>query len=292
MPLFPRVFALISKPTSMSSKTYESRIPEEDEESLTETLAESVSDEKREWKRMSLYEERPRSWFKSVKQNWQWLAHGVLLSMSLVSLVQAYRIRHADRDVFFTKKYSSYSPVAEVVNYHTERYNLTPVMDWSPYVGYGKEVDRAWDHITNNVGDQMISQAELERLGLDPTSIKWKHPTTGEEGYRVGIEVFHQLHCLNLLRMATWSEYYSQEEVGGDVATDPEDLRGHIDHCLEALRLNLMCQSDIGIFTFKNYPDLPVEGHWPDFSTLHVCRNFDDIRNWAMVNSVTFEDEE
>lgn len=108
MPLFPRVFALISKPTSMSSKTYESRIPEEDEESLTETLAESVSDEKREWKRMSLYEERPRSWFKSVKQNWQWLAHGVLLSMSLVSLVQAYRIRHADRDVFFTKKYSSY----------------------------------------------------------------------------------------------------------------------------------------------------------------------------------------
>lgn len=157
----------------------------------------------------------------------------------------------------------------------------------------------------------MISQAELERLGLDPTSIKWKHPTTGEEGYRVGIEVFHQLHCLNLLRMATWSEYYSQEEVGGDVATDPEDLRGHIgmsnvysltanncrglldiDHCLEALRLNLMCQSDIGIFTFKNYPDLPMEGHWPDFSTLHVCRNFDDIRNWAMVNSVTFEDEE
>ncbi|KAL9941447.1 hypothetical protein ACHAO5_008979 [Verticillium nonalfalfae] len=165
-------------------------------------------------------------------------------------------------------------------------------MDWSPYVGYGKEVDRAWDHITNNVGDQMISQAQLERLGLDPSSIKWKHPTTGEEGYRVGIEVFHQLHCLNLLRMATWSEYYSQEEVGGDVATDPEDLRGHVDHCLEALRLNLMCQSDIGIFTFKNYPDLPVEGHWPDFSTLHVCRNFDDIRNWAMVNSVTFEDEE
>lgn len=56
--------------------------------------------------------------------------------------------------------------------------------------------------------------------------------------------------------------------------------------------MKLMCESDIGVFTFKMYPELPVEGHWPDFSTLHTCRNFDDIRNWAMIHSVTFEDEE
>lgn len=160
------------------------------------------------------------------------------------------------------------------------------------------------------VGDQMISREELDRLGLDPASIKIKHPMTGEEGYRVGLEVFHQLHCLNVLRMFTFKEWYSLESVGGDIATNEKDVRVHVgmchsvqvtaqlltdhlsDHCLEALRLNLMCESDIGVFTFKNYPDLPVEGHWPDFSTLHVCRNFDAIRDWAMVNSVTFEDEE
>lgn len=156
----------------------------------------------------------------------------------------------------------------------------------------------------------MISREELDDLGLDPASLKIAHPMTGEEGYRIGIEVFHQLHCLNLLRMATFKEWYSLESVGGDVATDEEDLRGHvgketrlidwhisaaddfIDHCLEALRMNLMCQSDIGVFTFKNYPEMGLEGHWPDFSTLHVCRNFDAVRDWAMVHSVTFEDEE
>jgi mycotoxin biosynthesis protein UstYa len=74
----------------------------------------------------------------------------------------------------------------------------------------------------------MISQEELDRLGLDPASLKIKHPMTGEEGYRIGIEVFHQLHCLNLLRMATYREWYSLESVGGDVATDDEDLRGHV----------------------------------------------------------------
>ena len=51
-----------------------------------------------------------------------------------------------------------------------------------------------------------------------------------------------------------------------------------------------MCQSDIGVFPFKNYDGF--EGHWPDFSTLHVCRNFDAIRDWAFKNAVAFGNEE
>lgn len=78
------------------------------------------------------------------------------------------------------------------------------------------------------VGDQMISHAELVKLGLDPKSIKITNPITGEEGYRAGLEVFHQLHCLNLLRQSSYPEYYNRTEVGGDVPTDAEDLRGHI----------------------------------------------------------------
>ncbi|KAH7361401.1 hypothetical protein B0T11DRAFT_74102 [Plectosphaerella cucumerina] len=276
----------------MSEEYHRKKPHEEDEESLPETLTDSLPGEKQEWKRMPLYDEKP-SFISRLRHNMQWVAHGLLLSTSLIFFAASYRMQNAKpSEVSYTEAFSSWSPAAGVVQYHTERYNLTPIMDWSPYVGYGAEVDRAWDHITNNIGDQMISQEELDKLGLDPASLKIKHPMTGEEGYRIGIEVFHQLHCLNLLRMATYREWYSLESVGGDVATDDEDLRGHVDHCLEALRLNLMCQSDIGVFTFKNYPDLDVEGHWPDFSTLHVCRNFDAIRDWAMVNSVTFEDEE
>jgi hypothetical protein len=51
-----------------------------------------------------------------------------------------------------------------------------------------------------------------------------------------------------------------------------------------------MCQSDIGVFPFKEYAGF--EGHWPDFSTLHTCRNFDDIRDWAFENAVVFGDED
>jgi len=72
----------------------------------------------------------------------------------------------------------------------------------------------------------MISREEVERLGMSLDSLKITDPRTGKVGYRAAIEVFHQLHCLNLLRQYTWKEYYVN--VGGDVAADPEDVRGHV----------------------------------------------------------------
>ncbi|KAK7421987.1 hypothetical protein QQZ08_009708 [Neonectria magnoliae] len=164
---------------------------------------------------------------------------------------------------------------------------MTPAQEMTEYIGYGPDVDKAWNYITYDVGDQMISRDELDRLGLDPASLNVKDPRTGEEGYRAGIQVFHHLHCLNLLRQDSYKEYYSEH--GGDIEAEPEDLRGHLDHCIEILRVALMCQSDVGVYTFKYYDG--YKGHWPDFSTLHTCRNFDRIRDWAFEKAVVFGDE-
>jgi hypothetical protein len=63
------------------------------------------------------------------------------------------------------------------------------------------------------------------------------------------------------------------------------------DHCIETLRLNLMCQSDIGVFTFHDFPELVedgIEGDWSDFETQHMCRNFEAIRKWTNANAVAF----
>lgn len=53
------------------------------------------------------------------------------------------------------------------------------------------------------------------------------NPKTGETGYRVGLEVFHQLHCLNLLRMATYPEYYTKLW-WSDTNDKPEKVRTHL----------------------------------------------------------------
>lgn len=96
----------------------------------------------------------------------------------------------------------------------------------SPYVGKGQSVDDAWDKIAFDMGDQMITPEELKIIGMPESSLKVKHPVTGVEGYRVGLEVFHQLHCVNLLRQVTYKDYYTKEGYG-DIATEPEKLQMH-----------------------------------------------------------------
>ncbi|KAK7737033.1 hypothetical protein SLS53_006789 [Cytospora paraplurivora] len=191
-------------------------------------------------------------------------------------------------DLQVTRQFSSYSPVAPTVSYETVRFNITPVTE-GPFVGYGPDVDDAWNSIANDMGDQMISQDELDRLGLPRNSLKVTDPATGKEGYRAAVEVFHQLHCLNLLRQYVYKEYYVN--IYSDIQDEEEALKGHIDHCLEVIRINLMCTADIGIFTFREYPEYGFnEGdYWPDLSTLHTCRNFDAIHDWAIDHTVSWD---
>lgn len=72
----------------------------------------------------------------------------------------------------------------------------------------------------------MISPEELNILGKPETSIRVKNPKTGREGYRIGLEVFHQLHCLNLIRKSTFGDTFKGQ---GDFAEmDAGKLRDHI----------------------------------------------------------------
>jgi hypothetical protein len=114
----------------------------------------------------------------------------------------------------------------------------------SPYVGKGPAVDAAWNAISYDsmfylslqssskstdilpVGDQMIRPEDLPLIDMPSSSLMVKHPVTGVEGYRVGLEVFHQLHCINLLRQVTYKEHY-QAIGNGNFAVDEKELQLH-----------------------------------------------------------------
>ena len=55
---------------------------------------------------------------------------------------------------------------------------------------------------------------------------------------------------------------------------------GNIDHCLDALREQLICTADIGVLPYLRVKD--KERAYPDFPAApHMCRNFDDVRAWV-----------
>ncbi len=129
-------------------------------------LDEEQQSEKRAWRhKLSLgafYQTRPEQ---RAVQHWAWIGHAVLLSVSTTLFTLAFCMHSArPTDLTVTTQFSSYcktscfcckrqrltaaAPAAPVVKYDTVRYNLTPVMTGSPYVGKGPEVDEAWEQIS------------------------------------------------------------------------------------------------------------------------------------------------
>lgn len=56
-------------------------------------------------------------------------------------------------------------------------------------------------------------------------------------------------------------------------------LTQNLEHCIEMIRINLLCNADAGIIPFKwveNY-QRPL----PDFSTTHKCRDWEGVLGWA-----------
>ncbi|KAI4597051.1 hypothetical protein KJ359_004964 [Pestalotiopsis sp. 9143b] len=219
----------------------------------------------------------------SISPHWQWFAHLILLSLSMTFFALSFCIKSAKHPIPTDGRLpETYSPALGAIKYEIQHFDLPPVPE-GPFVGKGDDVDAMWDYITDGIPDTMISREEMIKIGLNPEgALEITDPRTGKHGYRVAVEVFHQLHCLNLMRQANYKEHYAAQ--GGDVAAEHHDLAGHMDHCIDALRQFVMCQADVNVFAFR-YP-FGDNDPWPDYTTPHVCRNYESIRNWAIEHAV------
>lgn len=112
-----------------------------------------------------------------------------------------------------------------VVEYHEVDFKLPSPVNASKYVGVSQDVNAAWLDIAY-VPDQMVSAADFSKLNKPLDSVQVKDPKSDETGYRVGLEVFHQLQCLNLLRMATYPEHYTKLQ--SDETSKPEEVRAYL----------------------------------------------------------------
>ncbi|KAJ5394014.1 uncharacterized protein N7487_011655 [Penicillium crustosum] len=175
---------------------------------------------------------------------------------------------------------SSYSPLLEstagVIEYETVMFHgaleYENVYKGSP----NKALDDAWSYI-KHMGSTQVDAEVLPRINKSDIAVKFPAEYGGK--YMSGIEVFHQLHCLDLVRKYTYREYYDLSENRPEEFTDSEPtLRKHVDHCIDMLRQYLMCAGDVGIVTMNWVEKF---GIYPDFSTQHKCRKFDKIVEWA-----------
>ncbi|KAJ0163937.1 hypothetical protein CTA2_2087 [Colletotrichum tanaceti] len=149
-------------------------------------------------------------------------------------------------------------------------------VDFTEYEGRPTDKsDQAWADLVQ-LGSTSITEAEKARLPFDTT------PNVMKQGeYVIGLQVFHQLHCLMSLREQVWHPTAFKWDKGEERSW----WELHLDHCVEALRESIVCQADT----------TPLRYMWNEQESLYMltlpqqykCKNWDDVWAWASSRNTT-----
>ncbi|KAJ7028301.1 hypothetical protein C8F04DRAFT_66154 [Mycena alexandri] len=167
-----------------------------------------------------------------------------------------------------------YSPAQHLVEETVKVYPLGFGADLSPFqVPSSPALDQAWEDLYS-FGISRIPKSAAAQLP-NKTS-----PIPGDPGFYIAeLDVFHELHCLNMVRMALDPDYYPEWNIKTN-----ERSREHVSHCVDWIRHAIMCHSDTSVIVWQwnsRYNQSTPKARIP-----HTCRNFEPIREWGMQNAM------
>lgn len=143
------------------------------------------------------------------------------------------------------------------------------------------EVNAAWAEL---VAPMLIhaSSAELEQTNEDPS----ERLELVQGGYLASLGVFHELHCLRRLYWHMYDDVY----FANLTAQDRDYERGHARHCIETIRMSLMCQANTALYTFEWDESTRKKQHLTS-KAKRQCVNWKPIHEWASERSVGLNPE-
>ncbi|KAL4758356.1 oxidase ustYa family protein [Aspergillus foveolatus] len=170
------------------------------------------------------------------------------------------------------------------IKYHRQRFNGSFLKENVYRQDAGPEVDAAWEALGANYRPIRVSVEEAAGSGITPDHVQISEAHGG--GYPANSKRSLTLTAQNLLRQSLYYNYeYYRTKGDGAFRNDDFIVQKHVSHCLDILRQQLMCTIDVGVlgqvWVHPNHPSPFV-----DFNTEHVCRNFEDIREWAERNQL------
>lgn len=198
---------------------------------------------------------------------------GITLSVILNIITVIWLARLLSRPVYDASVDLLYSPARDLVTYKVVRfhndYNEKTIYQQEP----SPEVDEAWDDLYRHLVVSRINAGQAAKLGESTLRI-----ATEPDNFVMGLDVFHQLHCLNGIRKVLPNNlpYYLEHN---DTAHGVVLETHHAAHCVEMLRQLLICNADISPVTWKWDPLLNRSA--PLIYNEHQCRDFDKVREWA-----------
>ncbi|KAF7345275.1 hypothetical protein MSAN_01904200 [Mycena sanguinolenta] len=212
-----------------------------------------------------------------------WIIHyglAVLLVIETVALVVLVAVllrrpSQADGAMPLEVQKVLYSPALSAVENEVKVYHLGFPGDLSPFqIPSSPELDLMWSDLYN-YGVSRITKEEAARL---PNKT---HAIPGDPGHYIAeLDVFHNIHCLNKVRMALDPDCYPDWRISTSNNYIPtQDATEHISHCIDWLRQSIMCHVDTSVIVWQwdsQANESRVKGN-----VAHTCRKFDKITEWA-----------
>ncbi|KDR69140.1 hypothetical protein GALMADRAFT_77870, partial [Galerina marginata CBS 339.88] len=161
------------------------------------------------------------------------------------------------------------APAQGVVEYELRKhYSNVGENDISPFwKPLSPELDQQWEDLYS-FG---ISKIPKSQAVLLPNKTA---PIPGDEqNYIIELDVFHELHCLNMVRQSLYPAHYPRMSLSNP------NMTWHIGHCLDSIRQSLMCSADISVLVWQwseKFQSTVEHGN-----VTHTCRKFEKIQDWA-----------
>lgn len=167
--------------------------------------------------------------------NFRSLGVGLILGIILSSLT--FVIISTELKDKCVQQVSTWSPALEIFNDQdlTQQRFDGALRDPNKFRGPpSQDIDDAWEEITYPSGGLVrLSKDQLDRINASEYAAEYTEEMGG--GYIAGIEVFHQLHCVNMLRQATYMDYYLPRNKEWE---DQKTLRYHLGQSLRRKKLD------------------------------------------------------
>ncbi|KJX92026.1 hypothetical protein TI39_contig5958g00001 [Zymoseptoria brevis] len=170
-----------------------------------------------------------------------------------------------------------YSPAAEAVEYHVVDFGkyFLRRSEYMPKFGQlpTDDLDKRWEDLYD-FGISSIPRWQADKLENKTEAIP------GTEDYLIELDMFHQLHCLDMVRKALYPDRYEGWKWNPDGTVNIKDTNfHHWEHCIDGLRQAIQCTGDISPLRHRINGINGILA--PDLAARHTCRNFTKIKEWA-----------
>ncbi|KAI0396799.1 hypothetical protein F5Y17DRAFT_417839 [Xylariaceae sp. FL0594] len=144
--------------------------------------------------------------------------------------------------------------------------------DTNKFKPFTDEADKAWHDLMDYT---YVRLREEDLKAINKTSVP-----LGDGGYLGMPVMFHEVHCVKILRWATNLDRYTKEFGERDLV----DLPKHASHCIDTLRQSIMCRADLSpnVFYWTEGKRTPHS----EFYSAHHCASWDSVMDYLRENHV------